>query len=79
MRRPSLQSKSNILFEATWNGTLCMTWLPTLNKSGRHNSTGKLCTGKATNTQKWVSNNEMNVKVCMYDIRDINQVNMSTN
>ena len=49
---PSLQSKSNILFEATRNETLCMTWLPTLNKSGRHNSTGKLCTGKATNTQK---------------------------
>ena len=33
MRRLSLQSKSNILFEATRNETLCMTWLPTVRKT----------------------------------------------
>ena len=43
------------------------------------NGNGKLCTGKATKTQKWVSNSEINVKVCMCDIKDTNQVNMSTN
>ena len=50
MHRPSLQSKSNISFEATRNETPCMTWLPTLNLAD--NSIGKLCTGKATKTQK---------------------------
>ena len=43
------------------------------------NKIGKLCTGKATKIQKWVSNDEMNVKVCMCDIRDTDWVNMDTN
>ena len=55
-----------------------MTWLPTLNKSA-DNSIGKPCTSKAAKTQKWLSNTEMNVKECMCDTRDINQVNMGIN
>ena len=43
------------------------------------NSIGKLCIGKANKTQKWVYNSEMNVKVCICDIRDVNQVNMGKN
>ena len=55
-------------------------WLGYLHLTNQaDNSIGKLCTGKATKTQKWISNTEMNVKECMCDIRDINQVNMGTN
>ena len=53
-----------------WLGYLYLT-----NQAG--NSIGKLCTGKATKTQEW--NREMNVKVCMCDIIDLNQVCMGTN
>ena len=46
--------------------------------SQEDNSIGKLWTGKTAKTQKWVSNSEMNVKVCMCDIRDINQMSMGS-
>ena len=55
-------------------------WLGYLHLTNQaDNSIGKLYTSEATKTQKWVSNSEMNVKVCTCDIRDINQVNMVTN
>ena len=55
-------------------------WLGYLHLTNQaDNSIGKLCTGKAAKTQKWLSNTEMNVKECMCDTRDINQVNMGTN
>ena len=55
-------------------------WLGYLHLTNQaDNSIGKLCTGKATETQKCVCNSDMNIKVFMCDIRDINQVNMGTN
>ena len=54
-------------------------WLGYLHLTNQaDNSIGTLCTSKANKTQKWVSNSDMNVKVCMCDIRYINQVNIGT-